>query len=363
MFEHSNERFFYDEKMHKYDEVAVAGDCFNQLIAVLLRKKYWGKYNPYGAYLGDLSFSVLTDLDGYLARSAIKCNEYNPSKKLFKVSWDIVKNDVYVAMEHISKALEQDGYAILRTVDTLLPFSIYYNENFDFKNFQIRGHLIMIVGEDDQKYYFVDQLEEINRKSYEHVSGRLDIGVCSKKDMEKALYLFTGILQIDFNESNIFELSTSDLDDILHHSLDHFFNGTTTRKLENEKTVFRSGYDALQYLEEAPRNGKIFLTRKVFHPILSDYCDVTINREMMNGATGVKNRRIVWLRFLESEDEVDSQVIDDFKEAIHKWELLKNMLIKKDIQKKETIEEADNRYFYEVVESEKKLFNMLKYLI
>ena len=40
-----------------------------------------------------------------------------------------------------------------------------------------------------------------------------------------------------------------------------------------------------------------------------------------------------------------------------------NMLIKKDIQKKETIEEVDNRYFYEVVESEKKLFDMLKYLI
>ena len=83
----------------------------------------------------------------------------------------------------------------------------------------------------------------------------------------------------------------------------------------------------------------------------------------MNGATGVKNRRIVWLRFLESEDEVDSQVIDNLKEAIYKWELLKNMLIKKDIQKKETIEEVDNRYFYEVVESEKKLFDMLKYLI
>ena len=46
------EEFFYDKDFIKMDDVAIAGDCVQQLAAIMMKKQFGSKYNKYAVYMG-----------------------------------------------------------------------------------------------------------------------------------------------------------------------------------------------------------------------------------------------------------------------------------------------------------------------
>ena len=124
----------------------------------------------------------------------------------------------------IQDILEKHKYAILRTADALLPFSVYYQpDNFITSKFNPEGHVFMIIGEDDENYYYVEQLSEVNEKGYRHVPGRNDIGVYEKEKFREALSIFAGVAVFQFRRQNILRSHEFSME-ILRKMGYHYYN-------------------------------------------------------------------------------------------------------------------------------------------
>lgn len=345
------------------EDVAIAGDCVQQLAAIMMKKQFGDKYNKYAVYMGDMAFNVAIDNEGYIARSAIKSNEIDIKRNFVRKKKIIIQNDYKATVRAISDALATEGYAVLRTVDAYLPFSIYYVEDgsYDINTFQELGHVIMIVYEDEENYYFIEQLQEMNEDKYTHVKSRKDIGWCSKEVFKKALSVYAKIFTFEFNEQGIIE-STMFVDEIISKSVEHFYGNISTRISRDKRGLIIGGQAALEYLGVAYNEGKIVLNKKVYNSTLKGYCDFDIGRELMNGATGLKNRRLVLKGFLEErkQSEKDRDLIIALDRSIKIWDRFKNRIIKKCYKKDFCISEKELVLIEEIISAEKKLFELLR---
>lgn len=357
-----NEAFFYDRDFVKDEEVAIAGDCMQQLIAIMMKKAYGGLYNPYAIYADNFSFNVAADKEGYITRSAIKSNETSVLRKTRKKNKTTVWKDYEGAEAAITKALKEYGYAILRTVDAYLPFSIYYNpENYNMKDFGENGHVIMILDEDEDNYIFIDQMTEVNMDTYRHIPLRRDIGIWPKSEFKKPLSEYARVTTVDFYPDEI-RKAEAVVDKIIAESVDYYYNDYATRKAGENMSVFggRSGVNKLldMFLE-----GKTELQKNVFNPGINAYSKMKLGQELMNGITGIQNRRLV-LKGLTEHDAKGKYVSlnEPVRECIEAWGKLKNNIMKEYYRKRIALNEKNEEYFRNVVNCEERLFEAMSRL-
>lgn len=355
------EDFFYDKDFNIIEDVAIAGDCVQQLLAIIMKKKVNKNYNQYAVYMGDISFNISVDNGGYITRSAIKSNETLNAKNILQKNRIIIRNDCEKAMKAITQALNTEGYAILRTVDAYLPFSIYSNEKYNLDNFQENGHFIMIVAEDNNNYYFIDQLTEVKLESFKHVNLRKDIGVCEKDIFKTPLSFYAKIITAEFNEENILNAGLTG-SRIINESVDNFYNNISTRITEDTKIKIIGGKVALEYLLNACKEGKFILNKKVYNSTIKGYCDFDIGHELMNGATGLKNRRLVLKGFLQNKVLLDTEeLITSVNNSIEVWDRFKNHIIKKILKKEYFFGGKDIDYIEKIVDAEKEMFKCMSF--
>lgn len=355
------EEFFYDKDFNKMEDVAIAGDCVQQLTAIVMKQHFKGRYNQYAVYMNDISFNVSCDNENYITRSAVKSNGIRIERRAFSKNRVIVKKDLDRAMQAITEALKQFGYAVIRTVDSYLPFSIYWNEEFDMTKFQENGHFIMIISEDRDNYYFIDQLTEVIPDKFKHIPERKDIGICSKKVFAKALSLYVKVLTINFEEDNILGAEQFG-NEILRISIRNYNNNIFTRITADEKVHIIGGQEAVNYFKWAYNEGKLLLDKKVYNPGIKDYCNVDIAKELMNGATGLKNRRMVLKGYFESSNTLpmDEALIAAINNSIDAWDKFKNVIIRKGYKKSYIFEEREEKYIRGVVNGEEEMFARLQ---
>ena len=83
----------------------------------------------------------------------------------------------------------------------------------------------------------------------------------------------------------------------------------------------------------ACKEGKFILNKKVYNSTIKGYCDFDIGHELMNGATGLKNRRLVLKGFLQNKVLLDTEeLITSVNNSIEVWDRFKNY--KKNIKKR-----------------------------
>lgn len=62
-----------------------------------------------------------------------------------------------------------------------LRFSVFYDENYKQNRIRTR-HVFIIVGEDSENFYFIDNPGVISYKNYLGLCDNKEIGIISKKD-------------------------------------------------------------------------------------------------------------------------------------------------------------------------------------
>lgn len=357
-----NEAFFYDKDFVKDEEVAIAGDCMQQLIAIMMKKAYGGQYNPYAIYADNFSFSVAVDEDGYIIRSAIKSNETSVLRKTRKKNKVTVWKDYEGARAAITKALKEYGYAILRTVDAYLPFSIYYNpENYSMSDFAENGHVIMILDEDEDNYVFIDQMTELNMDMYRHIPERKDIGIWPKSEFKKPLSEYARVTTVDFCPEQI-KQSEAVVDKIIAESVDYYYNNYATREQKGNMTV-SGGRSGLIKLLDMFSEGKIELQRSVFNTGINAYSNMKLGQELMNGITGIQNRRLVLKGLIDYDSENKYALLTEPVEAcIEVWGKLKNNIMKDYYRKSRFLNVRNEEYFRKAVDCEDRLFEAMSSL-
>ncbi len=349
--------YFYDDKMMKDEIVSIAGDCMQQLAAIVLKNTINYPVEYYTIYLEDITFQIALDEEGNLARSGIKCNTSGIDKEIYDTEIVIIENDSEKAMQVIHETLEKHKYAILRTADALLPFSIYYQpDNFITSKFNPEGHVFMIIGEDDENYYYVEQLSEVNEKGYRHVPGRNDIGVYEKEKFREALSIFAGVAVFQFRRQNILRSHEFSME-ILRKMGYHYYNNIDTSMVKWDNVKISGGKCALMVLEKILGDRNLSMDRKVYNFTKEEYSHFDVGKELFNGITGIVNRRMVLAGYLEKENFHPQILYDD----IYMWNTLKAILIRRYYRQKYLLGSTEElECMKQIIVLEEKIFEFLK---
>ncbi len=352
--------YFYNVDMTRDDNVAMAGNCFEQLVAIVLKNTTDEPINYSTMSLEDISFHVRFDKEDFMIRSALKCNYTGIEKGMWRINRTIIKKNEAEAKTLIEETLREHGYAIVRTVDGHLKFSKYYNdehksaEEFDYSKFQENGHVFLIIGEDEDNYYYVDQPSEMNIKNFVSVSGRRDIGVYPKLLFMEAFRIYLGIYTAEFNMDNILN-SGNFVKKILNKSIYNYENNISSREAENSSFNVMGGRRAMYKIGKILEQSKLVLKKKVFNPSIFDYCSHTIGEEFLNGLTSIINRREV-LRNYCTEIGLNADLIETDMKL---WKKIKNMTLYK-FNRGDGILRVSDIEYKPVEETEEKLFEWMR---
>lgn len=351
--------YFYDSNMQKDDKVAIVGNCLEQLIAIILKNTYIEEIDYYSMAIEDLSFRVRYDKEGYFIRSALKCNETGIEKNLWNIDKRIIIGDEVEAKKALDYSLSTYGYAIVRTADGHLEFSKNFdetcinNDTFDYKAFPENGHVILIIGEDEENYFYIDQPNEINMNNYTHAKGRRDIGVYPKKKFMEAFRRYLCLFFIEFNEKRIRnpdELGSQ----IIKKSVDNFYNNYFGCAPENDSYDILGGRAALYKLSKMLEQKKMVLNKKVFNPTVMTYKNYTIGEEFLNGMTSIINRREVIKGYFSKKNCCETALEED----LNMWKRAKEIVLYQ-CSRGDIVLRKEDIGFEQIIEAEEKLFDVL----
>lgn len=351
--------YFYDKDMVRDSHVSVAGNCFDQLAAIILKNTtdWIEDYDYIG--LEDISIHVLFDKEGYLVRSALKCNDTGYDKNLWHVNRQVIIGDKRKAQAELENVLNTKGYAIIRTADTMLEFSRYYKNDggkFDYQHFSEAGHVFLIVGMDEGNYYYVDQTSELRLDKYIPSVDRRDIGVYPKESFLEVFAYYLGIFTIDFHWDNLKKL-TGLCAQIVHQSVRNYYSDYISRMTDGITVYGKGGRAALSYIKDMIEAGKAVLGRPVYQPSTDRISNMRVADELLNGITGIVNRREVLKEyFLKNEINVI-----EVEHTLCLWKKWKTVIIDRYTQGGEVLTGKDFD-FNKIVDSEENLFRKLSSL-
>ncbi len=347
--------YFYDSNMKKDEKVAMVGNCLEQLAAIIMKNIYPGEIDYYAMAIEDLSFHVRYDRQGYLTRSALKCNETGLGRKPWIFRKEVIVYHREEAIAALKHSLVTYGYAIVRTADGHLEFSKNYNEasgendTFDYGKFPEMGHVFLIIGEDEDNYYYIEQPNEINRKYYIHAGGRRDIGMYPKEKFYRAFELYLGLFFVEFHEEDM-DHGGQLGQRILRQSKANFQDNYASRAPENDSFSILGGRAALIKIKDMLEQGKFVLDRKVFHPSVQAYGSHTIGEEFLNGMTSILNRREAMEGYLRNQGQESDVLARD----IALWKQAKEKVLYQCSVGGKTLEK-DDICFEAIVEAEERL--------
>lgn len=356
----ADREYFYNSEMKKDEQVAIVGNCLEQLAAIIMKNTYEGPIDYYAMAIGDLSFHVRFDREGYFVRSALKCNETGINNKPWTINKQIIIKNGKEAEKALEFSLKTYDYAIVRTVDRYLEFSKIYDEDYckedksDYSNFSEAGHVFLIVGEDEDNYFYVEQSNEINMKKYTCMKGRRDIGVYPKIKFYEAFKRYLGLFYVEFNEDLVYHIGEYGRQ-IISKSADNFYANYASRVPENDTFSILGGKEALYKLNDMLEQNRIVLDRKVFNPTVMAYKNYSIGEEFLNGMTSILNRRMALNGYFINHGFRNSILETD----IALWKHAKEVVLYK-CNIGNVILSKDDIEFERIIDMEEKLFRSIK---
>ena len=305
-----------------------------------------------------MTFSIKCK-DGELIRSSIKNKKTDIDKDMYNVSSVTVWGNKELATELLSKQLNEKGMVIFRTVDKMLPASKYYDASFcNMQEFPESGHVMLMVGEDEQNYYFVDQLSEINKDLAVATDARKDIFKWDKLKMQSLFEIYLKLTLVEFNNIDEDELiKKSEL--IIEESVNDFFANSSRVKTNDNGIITLRNMEAISWLR-AFCNSSNKLNTQVYRYPQGIRTTTMVYDEIVNGITGIVNNRRLLYIFLEKNDGKSKELLQCLEKNIYGWDNLKRYLM---INYKKKEFDLDGRYdacFKSVVDTEAELFNELR---
>ena len=295
------------------DEIADSlGDCIIQCAYVILKNKYCLKEDFYKSFLNETTIKLGVSDNNKIETFDTIENIFD--KKIFSLYGFEKINEK--ALDKISEILKSGDIPAIATVVENLRFSVFYDNNYKQNCIRTR-HVFIIVGEDAENIYYIDNPGVISYKNYVGLSDNKEIGVISKKDFNDAVKCCCDVFTFKFDLEKINYFINNPLD-ALNDSYENYHCQHKVR--DGVKYYF--GRQALLKLIDLFELGNILLDE--IAPSKDRDMITYLNWKIWN----IKGRRKLLKKFLNDSDnsEYREMLIHSVNDAILNWDLLDKAL-------------------------------------
>lgn len=318
------------------------GDCILQSI-YLIERKVLNKPDFYIAFLNEITMILGETKHGDFIR--INNIENVMNKSLFELIMHSGINEK--APEKITEIINSGSAAIMHVIIERFPFAQQYDPKY-LKS-EIRSeHAFLIVHEDEENYYFVDNPAIVRRENFTTYEKNPQIGILSKKDFSLYTKDYCDVYEVKFNIERI-------NDAIINWKSAYFNSYVNYYKPEETLKSKRNLYGKLALNE----------LRKVFEEERFTLDDLapTNDRDMMKYFLWriwiLKGRRMLQKFYLDSLNERNgnkySSLADALLNDIKSWEKFSQELVKNDIHRKNVLGKQYLPLIDGIIECEDKL--------
>lgn len=209
----------------------------------------------------------------------------------------------------------------MATIIERFPFSAFYDINYKL-NIRRTGHVFIIVGEDEENFFYVDNPSVISYKQYVAYEKNRGIGIISKKFFYEATKDYCDVLTFKFNK-NVIDYYTKHPQEALINSKDNYFKN----EVYYGNFIEYFGRNALIKLIE------LFETENLRFDALAPSEDRDMITYFNWKLWNIKGRRNLQRYYLEQNNNNNAlKLIKSLKESIKHWDLLYKILYKDYLQ-------------------------------
>lgn len=332
------------------DEIADSlGDCMIQCAYVILKNKYCLNSDFYKCFLNETTIKLCVSESDNIEMFETIENVFD--KEIFSLYGFEKINEK--AVDKISEILKAGDIPAVATVVEKLRFSVFYDENYKQNRIRTR-HVFIIVGEDSENFYFIDNPGVISYKNYLGLCDNKEIGIISKKDFYVSVRGCCDIFTFNFDLEKINYFINNPLNALI----DSYKNYHLQNKVKDGVECYY-GKKAMLKLLDLFELGNIRLDQMA--PSKDRDMITYFNWKIWN----IKGRRKLLKKFVydSNNGEYRETLLNSLNDSILKWDLLDKALYR-DFLKGNRI--AGNQYTFiirEIIDYEDKINYLLnKYL-
>jgi hypothetical protein len=151
-------------------------------------------------------------------------------------------------------------------------------------------------------------------------------------------------------------------EEILRSDIYNYYNNISTRQIKKENIENIGGKEAVSLLLKMCKNEYILLNEKAYSVEREEYSLFDVSNEILNGITGITNRRMVLKGFLLAEEKVNEHIQGLLKSLdfdIGSWNSLKRILIKNYCDSNFLLDKSYQNYFEAIIKAEDEIFKYL----
>ena len=339
MSDYLNQFYYVSDSNERDPVVNILSDCIEQCSYLIMKNKYKINDNSFKLLLNELTFFVFDSKS--VIDIVVSGNHYD----LFNLKFSPYKEmDAYY---EIIRELKEDNMVILFTVKEMLPFSIFYKDDFKVPNNYQPFHVILIIGQDDENFFFIENPDIIVRSRTQFYENNKQVGII-RKDLLKGLSkYYCRFATICINETKIKEFNY--VDDAINRSISNFFK----ENVIEDGITYYYGINAFKKLINVCNEGNISL--RSISP--------TNDRDMLAYFDWkiwcIKNRRKYMYNYLLTQN-CSEKLKEELQNSIKHWETLYRIMVKKYEKNSFIIDKSYIPYFDLIIDAEVKIIEYAK---
>lgn len=310
------QKYFLDDNGKTDVIVDSLGDCILQS-TYLIGRVMLNNPELFAAYLNETTLIFGKSESGDFADLHNIDNIHK--KDLFLILGDDCSNGNWADM--ISGILFNGSAVLVHPIVERIPYSELYDPEYK-KNERKSDHFFMIVGEDDENYYIVDNPGVVIKSKFTFYEKNSQIGIMSKELFERIADGCMEIYYVKFDEQVIND------------------------EICNWKTAYFNSYSNFQKIDEVKNGINYFYGRKslemlrgIFESEKYSLEDIapSKDRDMLKyflwKIWSIKGRRVLQKKYLEIKQVPDSEVlIEALDNNIKSWEMLRAEMIRNNMK-------------------------------
>lgn len=184
-------RYYLNSNNMMDDIVDSLGDCLVQAAYLVLKSKYGLRRDDYKAFLNETTVKLIVDSNNDLISFETVENMFD--REVFSINSNSQTNQNTV--ETVSSVLKTGDIPAIATIIERFPFSAFYDINYKL-NIRRTGHVFIIVGEDEENFFYVDNPSVISYKQYVAYEKNRGIGIIAKKFFMRQLKIIAMYLHL-----------------------------------------------------------------------------------------------------------------------------------------------------------------------
>ncbi len=361
--------YYYDENGNKDEIAKFVGTCFTRNIFFFLKNKVDNPENLYKVYIGDISINLFYTNDGEIG-TVMNIPALAYEKYVNKNTDIIFKGQLQETIMKIEELLDNGETVFVSTIMRKIPYYKSYNEgenNVNDNTEHVATHWFLIVGHDEESYYYVDNMININPNYfYKSLESNKNIGVSKKTEFYNAFDYFTRLVTFIPKYEKIEQTDTR-----LFSVFDKMIEDYYEEEPENTENYIRYGgrYTLMKFINACDTksmelNHKLSNYNVQTGKIIKNSGDHVLFDRIRLSIEHTYNKRQLLIKLFSSietaEDERIREIVEALKISTEMWNDLKEVMTVEFYKENYVFGEVLKEAFSKVLNHDDKLFGLLR---